>query len=65
VDQQDQYGGPDHACALLLGLLGFELQIDIKMVQALIWFVAASTVASGIAYLFIWGARFFSIEGRK
>jgi hypothetical protein len=34
-------------------------------VQALTWFVAASTVASGFAYLFIWGSRFFRIEGGK
>jgi len=51
--------------ALLLGLLGFEIQNDHGMVQALIWFVAASTVASGFGYLFIWGARFFRIEGGK
>ena len=51
--------------ALLLGLLGYEIANDFGLVQALTWFVAASTVASGFAYLFIWGARFFRIEGGK
>jgi cardiolipin synthase (CMP-forming) len=51
--------------ALLLGLLGYGIQEDRGIVQALTWFVAASTVASGFAYLFIWGARFFRIEGGK
>jgi cardiolipin synthase (CMP-forming) len=51
--------------ALLLGLLGFKIEGYGAIVQALTWFVAASTVASGAAYLIIWGSRFFSIEGRK
>ncbi len=51
--------------ALLLGLLGYEIPNGVGIVQALTWFVAATTVASGFAYLFIWGARFFRIEGGK
>jgi cardiolipin synthase len=51
--------------ALLLGLLGFGISNDHGTVLFLTWFVAASTVASGAAYLVIWGARFFRIEGGK
>lgn len=51
--------------ALLLGLLGFGIGDDHGTVLFLTWFVAASTVASGLAYLVIWGSRFFRIEGGK
>jgi len=51
--------------ALLLGLLGFDIGNDHGIVLALTWFVAASTVLSGMAYLMIWGARFFHIESSK
>jgi cardiolipin synthase len=50
---------------LLLGLLGYGIQDDHGTVAFLTWFVAASTVASGFAYLVIWGARFFSIGDGK
>jgi hypothetical protein len=45
--------------------IALEIQADRGTVHALTWFVAASTAASGFAYLFIWGARFFRIEGGK
>jgi cardiolipin synthase len=51
--------------ALLLGLLGFGIADDRGTVQFLTWFVAASTVASGAAYIAVWGWRFFRIgEGQ-
>jgi cardiolipin synthase len=50
--------------AVTLGLLGFHIPGHHIIVEFLTWIVAASTAGSGLAYLVIWGSRFFRIEGK-
>src|SRR5262245_15242483 len=51
--------------AVLLGLLAFQIDGHWVTVELLTWIVAASTAGSSLAYLLIWGSRFFRIESRK
>jgi cardiolipin synthase (CMP-forming) len=50
--------------AVALGLLGFHIPGHDVIVEFFTWIVAASTAGSGLAYLLIWGSRFFRIEGK-
>ncbi len=51
--------------AMLLAKLGLGIEEDYGVIRTMLHIVAASTILSGAAYVWIWGWRAFRMEGTK